>query len=845
MIGENLHNYRILEKIGAGGQGTVYKAVDNKLGRTVVIKVLPEELTAREANLKRFEREARLASALDHPNICTIFDLNEANGVHYIAMQFVEGRNVRQLVNGRPLELRSALSIALQVTDALATAHAGGIIHRDIKAGNVMVTSKGQAKVLDFGLAKLMDEDTARLEGIHRTELTELGVPYGTATYAAPEQARGDRVDHRADIFSTGVLLYEMLTGIWPFHGKTSIDVRHAVLHDSPKPLSEARPGPTPAGLQEILDRSLAKDPKQRYQKIAEMRDDIRRMLQEVSSADSSAGAIGDSVDPVIPRHESSTNPVARALRWFRGKGGDALTTSPSTPSRTSRQSDAHETPATSLGDQEKKSLAILPFKNISKDESASFYEFSLADAVITELAQLRSLVVRPSSLLAKYQGRADDPIAIGRELNVSAVLAASFLKASDRLRVTVQLLDVASEKILWSDRIDVAADDIITVQDTIVQRIVDGLRLELSPDEQVQLARKPTQNADAFDEYLRGRDSFGRFIFRTLDPQDCDNAIEHFEQAIQLDPSFAQAHSGLGACYANRVFKGFGSGEDYDRAEDAFNEAIALDPEIVEPRMLMVFIHLSRGEKQKAREEVARLRMRAPNEGSVYFAKATLHRLDGEYDRALRSWARLAQLDPAAAVVAGYNRARLFNYQGRFEEAVRELDKASAVEPDHPLVKTFRARTLYYAGEIEEATKLMAEVLEQHPNLEGVRPIYATCLSKMGQHDAARAQLTARVKEVAAADHDIAYWLASAYALEGEGEEALDWLERAINLGNENRAWFARDPNWAEFRDEPRFLGLLHNIEEAHKSIAPPLRSKSADKTEPAVSDDSADRAH
>src|SRR5882724_6225844 len=238
MIGQLFGNYKITQKIGAGGQGTVYKAVDQKLGRTVVIKVLPAELTVKESNLKRFEREARLASALDHPNICTIFDMDEVNGLHYIAMQHVEGKNVRQLVNGRPLELESALRIGIQVADALTAAHARGIIHRDIKSGNVMVTDSGQVKVLDFGLAKLLDETEAHTSGIHQTELTEVGVPYGTATYAAPEQARGDRVDTRADIFSTGVLLYEMLTGTWPFRGRTAIDVRHAVIYDQPKTLA-------------------------------------------------------------------------------------------------------------------------------------------------------------------------------------------------------------------------------------------------------------------------------------------------------------------------------------------------------------------------------------------------------------------------------------------------------------------------------------------------------------------------------------------------------------------------------------------------------------------------------
>src|SRR5213082_3690662 len=278
MIGAKLGNYRILEKIGAGGQGTVYKATDTKLGRAVVIKVLPPELTVKEANLKRFEREARLASALDHPNICTIFDLNDLNGVHFIAMQFVEGKNVRELVNGRPLDLSSALSITIQVADALAAAHERGIIHRDIKAGNVMVTPSGQVKVLDFGLAKLVDESHIT-GGIHHTDLTEVGIPYGTATYAAPEQARGERVDARADIFSTGVLLYEMLTGTWPFQGKTAIEVRHAVLNDDPAPLSKMRPGRVPAKLQTILDKALAKDPRNRYQRILYFADDLRAVV--------------------------------------------------------------------------------------------------------------------------------------------------------------------------------------------------------------------------------------------------------------------------------------------------------------------------------------------------------------------------------------------------------------------------------------------------------------------------------------------------------------------------------------------------------------------------------------
>src|ERR1700730_7347975 len=315
MVGKFLRNYKILEKLGVGGQGTVYKATDGKLGRTVVVKVLPAELTAREATLKVFEREARLASSLDHPNICTIFDLDEAEGHHFIAMQYVEGRNVRQLVGGHPLELKSALLIAIQVTDALAAAHARGIIHRDIKSGNVMVTPSGQVKILDFGLAKLLDDtDDSSRSTIHRTDLTEIGVPYGTATYAAPEQARGDRVDKRADIFSTGVLLYEMLTGTWPFRGKSTIDVRHAVLYDAPKPVAEVRRDPFPPQLQQILDRAMAKDPRDRYQKMEDMRDELRRALEELGAGVQSSQA--SSVTPEPPRHVGGANRVSREMRW-------------------------------------------------------------------------------------------------------------------------------------------------------------------------------------------------------------------------------------------------------------------------------------------------------------------------------------------------------------------------------------------------------------------------------------------------------------------------------------------------------------------------------------------------
>ena len=807
MVGTVLGNYKILEKIGAGGQGTVYKAVDSKLGRTVVVKVLPEELVAKEGNLKRFEREARLASSLDHPNICTIFDLNQIDGVHFIAMQHIQGRNVRQLVNGKPLQLESALSITIQVADALAVAHAQGIIHRDVKAGNVMVNSKGQVKVLDFGLAKLLDEDAARDSGIHHTELTEVGVPYGTATYAAPEQARGDRVDSRADIFSTGVLLYEMLTGTWPFRGSTAVDVRHAVLREEPAPINSMRPDPIPPRLQQILDRALKKDPRDRYQQIAEFRDDLRSVVRENAMAE--GGVIDESGLPVAPRHLHAEGPITRALRWLGVKSESSVS---DRMRGGSQPSTGHETPTT-FGDPERKSVAIMPFKNLGNDPETAFYEFSLADAVITELARIRSLVVRPSSVIVKYQGKQYDPGDVGRELNVDAILTASFLRAGAHLRVTVQLLDVRTGEIIWSHRIDADASDIMAVQDTIVQHIVDGLRVELTQDEKVELARGSTTDAAASEEYLRGRNCLGQFIYHTTSRADLDSAMDHFERSIQMDPNFALAYSALGSCYINRVLKALGGSEDHDKAQQAFDKALALDPKLLEARLQRVFIFITRHQKPKAREEIELLRDEYPNDVGVHFVRGYLARLDAEYDKALRSFDRMVRLNPAEKVVASYHRARVFMYQQRYEEALVELDQGAELEPDHPMIQTFRARVLDYHGEIDEAVRILQQVLERNPKMDGIRPILALCLSTQGRHEEANKQLTERVKVVASADHDIAYWLGTAYLLQGRQVKALEWLQTAIELGNENYLWFESDPNWADLHDDPRFKELMKQV--------------------------------
>ncbi len=514
-----------------------------------------------------------------------------------------------------------------------------------------------------------------------------------------------------------------------------------------------------------MLDRSLAKKPEDRYQNVSELRDDLRAAMREMAAGrgdlDPQTSGVPGEIVPFArpPRHESGPGGgLGNSFRrWWRGLTGSEKQATSLPPARggTSSPGAAQGQPASQGAHAHQqhvsqfeieKSIAILPFRNLSNDPEVGFYEFSLADAVITELARNRSLVVRPSSMIVKYQGKEVDPREVGRELNVSAVLSANFLRAGATLRVNAQLVDVVTGDMLWSDRIDATADDLIALQDTIAHRISEGLNVEQHAS-QTGAAAPATHNAQAYEEYLRGRASFAKFLFHTLDPEDCDEAVEHFQHAIRLDHTFALAHSGLGACFANKVLKGLGGGEDYELAENAFSRALDLDPNLVEARILMVFIYLSRGEKRKARAEVARLAKQAPNEPAVYFVKGALHRLDGEYDRALRAFGKLARLDPAARVVASYNRARVFMYQHRFDDALLELEQGARVEPHHPLIRTFQAVILGRSGDRDEAVRILREVLDEHPTMDGIRPLLAQQLIKQGDADAARGQLTERVQ--------------------------------------------------------------------------------------------------
>jgi serine/threonine-protein kinase len=467
-----ISHYRLEEELGQGGMGRVHKAYDTTLDRTVVLKLLAPELVAEDESRKRFLREARLASALDHPNICTIFEIAEVDSQYFIAMQYVPGKTLKKVIGGKPLDLDSLLSISLQVGDALASAHAKGIVHRDIKSSNIIITPRGQAKALDFGLAKLLTEkERVTATEASADELTRVGSPLGTPNYMSPEQARGDRADHRSDIYSFGVVLYEMATGRLPFRGQTNVDTMHAVLHDSYKPAREINEN-LPSEFSSIIDKAMARRPGDRYQSMQQMLEDLHQLSLRLRLR---ARGVPDGITTpyVLPRRQSARASISQFINRLLARDAQAEAQPGQANAPARREVSGAEF---SLIGGARKALAVLPFRNLSNDPGSDFYGLSLADSLITEMAKVKSVAVLPLSYVAKYQNQMIDPARVRWELGVDVVLMGNFLKASDRLRVTAQLIDATSGGILWSEKIDADAKDVLKIQDLISERIIAGV---------------------------------------------------------------------------------------------------------------------------------------------------------------------------------------------------------------------------------------------------------------------------------------------------------------------------------------------------------------------------------
>src|SRR6516165_263200 len=542
MIGQTISHYRILEKLGAGGMGVVYKAHDLRLERPVALKFLPDDLAHNPQALERFRREALATSALNHANICTVHDIGEQDGRPFLAMEFVDGQTLRQHIGGKPLAIEEILNLGIQIADALDAAHAQGIIHRDIKPANIFVTKRGQAKVLDFGLAKLVAKGVGQANADLSGELPDstsiVGVISGTPSYMSPEQVRGDNLDHQTDIFSLGLLLYEMATGRQAFSGRTGGMIIEAVLTRSPVPARSINPD-IPPELEEIINKALQKDRDQRYLRAADIHGDLQRLER---GADSGRRA---TVEFVSSERRARNATAPSSVR----------------PERVSKTID---------------SLAVLPFENTSRDSEHEYLSDGIAGSLINILATVPKIRVMAQSTVLRYKGRGMDPQTLGRELNVHAVLTGRIMQSGESLRIGTELVDVATGSQLWGAQYDRKPGDIFVIQDEISKEISEKLRLKLTRAEKKRLTKRQTEDAEAYRRYLKGRHHWDRWT-----EDGFYKAIEFFQQAVEKDPGYALAYAGLADSYVLLGWNSYLLPKDaFPKAKMAAMRALRLDPD-------------------------------------------------------------------------------------------------------------------------------------------------------------------------------------------------------------------------------------------------------------------------
>src|SRR5580700_2804934 len=524
MIGQTISHYRIVEQLGAGGMGVVFKAQDNRLERAVALKFLPEKLAQSPQALDRFRREARAASALNHPGICTIYDVGEQDGHAFIAMEFIDGETLRAHIHGKPLPLGELLELGIEIADALEAAHAEGIIHRDIKPANIFVTKRGRAKVLDFGLAKLVPKGIttgADSEADQSDSNSIVGIISGTPSYMSPERVRGDGLDARTDIFSLGLVLYEMATGRQAFGGGTGGMIIEAVLTRPPAPVRHINPA-IPRKLEEIIDKALHKNRDHRYQHAADLRAELQRLKRELDSGSRA-------------QDEGSQSAAKSAATSLSSTGQHKSRTS-TDDTRTLRRERVSKTID---------SLAVLPFDNASRDPEHEYLSDGITASLINILATVPKLRVMAQSTVFRFKGRAIDPQAIGRDLNVRAVLTGRVMQSGGSLRIGAELVDVATGSRLWGAHYDRKSGDIFEIQDEISNEISEKLRLQLTRAEKKRLTRRHTEDAEAYGNYLKGRHHWNKWT-----EEGFYKAIEHFQQAVEKDPGYALAYAGLADSY-------------------------------------------------------------------------------------------------------------------------------------------------------------------------------------------------------------------------------------------------------------------------------------------------------
>ena len=798
LIGREFLQYQILKHLGGGGMGEVYLARDTRLERTVALKILPVEIAQDGDRMRRFLREAKAASAIDHPGIVHVYEINEAQGIHFIAMQYVEGETLRKRINSKPLPAKELLRAAIEITEAISEAHAHGIVHRDLKPDNIMVSKKGQLKILDFGLARIQKnpEDSANSESPTFTK-TEAGVVLGTVAYMSPEQALGKEVDHRTDLFSLGVVLYEMAVGRAPFSGRSPTEVVDNLLHNTPESIIRWNHD-APQELERIIRKCLEKEPDRRYQSAADLTIDLKNLERDFNSS-------GLKVQPL----DSPSSPP---------------------PARVAKRKTAFILLLTALlaggclagylvykqkmnAGREIRSLAVLPFKNINLDPKTEYLSDGITDSIISNISLIRQIRVMARGTVFTYKNKDVDPRQVAKDLNVDGVVSGKLLQQADSLLVTVDLVDARDGSQVWGAQYDRKLSDILSLQSEISKDVSEKLRIKLTEQEENLVARQYTANTEAYQLYLKGD-----FFLLQRSEDSIRKAITFFEQAIEKDPSYALAYNGLADSYnflsiTGALLGGPPPKEVIPRAKELALKAIQLDETLAQPHITLGHINLNYDFDWKGAEmELNRAVELNPNNSLAHTTRTFFFISTGRNTDALASMERFKSLDP------GYFPGKLLSigvqlyWLRDFDNAIKQCEIINDMAPQYPSPYFWSG-----AAYVEKKNYTKAIVAFEKAVTYSHRAPVALCglgfgLARSGRTKEAEAILQ-ELLDSSSKRYIPEFYIAVLFGALKRNDEALDWLEKAYEERANGTSSLKVNPLVDDLRAEPRFVALLERL--------------------------------